>query len=382
MPLFFGNQLLSGANASDNQEQLFLLGAHTQEEGVETYSQKQVYTQGGVLYSEGKKVATEEYADKKLSKEDAPYYYVEEEVIKESPSASYSGDVVLLFSEEPPIFNLEERKYVFNGTSETITVSEFEDPDTFVTVGAYYGLIEGNSGNYYKRETTIEEISAETLTVTRFYKITPVIIEVVETKDKHLYIKNLHSDSVKAEVVEDKSGNILSNKMDKVDGTSEQLISFDAEGNPVAVDKSSALENYLPLTGGKLTGDLTIYDKSIDFTYFNETSAPPGEWSTGKLTSIGPSIDLDYGTDDNTFITVTGEKGILSTVKFYAHGFDARNKSINAVAAPTYKYDAVNKEYVDIRVPAWTEDDEGKFLRIVNGTPAWVSIPNAEEAAF
>ena len=30
-------------------------------------------------------------------------------------------------------------------------------------------------------------------------------------------------------------------------------------------------------------------------------------------------------------------------------------------------------EYVDIRVPAWTADDEGKTLRIVNGTPAWVS---------
>ena len=38
--------------------------------------------------------------------------------------------------------------------------------------------------------------------------------------------------------------------------------------------------------------------------------------------------------------------------------------------------------YVDIRVPAWTEADEGAVLKIVNGTPTWVKIPNAEEASF
>lgn len=30
-----------------------------------------------------------------------------------------------------------------------------------------------------------------------------------------------------------------------------------------------------------------------------------------------------------------------------------------------------DKEYVDVRVPAWTEADEGKTLKIVNGTPTW-----------
>lgn len=33
-------------------------------------------------------------------------------------------------------------------------------------------------------------------------------------------------------------------------------------------------------------------------------------------------------------------------------------------------------------IPEYTEEDEGKFLRIVNGVPTWVSIPNAEEATF
>ena len=36
------------------------------------------------------------------------------------------------------------------------------------------------------------------------------------------------------------------------------------------------------------------------------------------------------------------------------------------------------EEYVDIRVPAWTSEDEGKILRIVNGTPTWTSMDNVE----
>ena len=40
------------------------------------------------------------------------------------------------------------------------------------------------------------------------------------------------------------------------------------------------------------------------------------------------------------------------------------------------------EEYIDIRVPAWTDADEGKILQIVNGTPTWVSLPIAEKASF
>lgn len=32
------------------------------------------------------------------------------------------------------------------------------------------------------------------------------------------------------------------------------------------------------------------------------------------------------------------------------------------------------EEYIDIRVPAWTDADEGKILQIVNGTPTWISL--------
>lgn len=67
MPIFLGDISLEPNSSLDNQEKLFLLGARTQGEDVETYSQNQVYAQGGILYSESKKVATEEYTDKKVA---------------------------------------------------------------------------------------------------------------------------------------------------------------------------------------------------------------------------------------------------------------------------------------------------------------------------
>lgn len=33
-------------------------------------------------------------------------------------------------------------------------------------------------------------------------------------------------------------------------------------------------------------------------------------------------------------------------------------------------------------IPTCTTADNGKFLRVVNGSPAWVTVPNAEEATF
>lgn len=38
--------------------------------------------------------------------------------------------------------------------------------------------------------------------------------------------------------------------------------------------------------------------------------------------------------------------------------------------------------YINDKVPNTTNADNGKFLRIVNGTPAWTTVPNAEEASF
>ena len=80
------------------------------------------------------------------------------------------------------------------------------------------------------------------------------------------------------------------------------------------------------------------------------------------------SVSLDFDTNG---------KGTLTTT------YLANNSAINTAktnAIDTSK--AYTEEYVNIRVPAWTDADEGKFLQIVNGTPTWASVPNAEEANF
>lgn len=52
------------------------------------------------------------------------------------------------------------------------------------------------------------------------------------------------------------------------------------------------------------------------------------------------------------------------------------------LASPVEGDEAVNKAYVDAKIPNATTSDNNKFLRIVNGTPAWVALTNvAEEGA-
>ena len=44
--------------------------------------------------------------------------------------------------------------------------------------------------------------------------------------------------------------------------------------------------------------------------------------------------------------------------------------------------DSIVNKILESGSPSYTSADEGKFLRIVNGAPAWVSIENAEGVSF
>lgn len=44
--------------------------------------------------------------------------------------------------------------------------------------------------------------------------------------------------------------------------------------------------------------------------------------------------------------------------------------------------DLVTKEYVDNKIPATSSSDDGKFLRVVDGAPAWATVPQAENNTF
>ena len=75
-----------------------------------------------------------------------------------------------------------------------------------------------------------------------------------------------------------------------------------------------------------------------------------------------------------------------------AHGWrDEAYKTITVIAEPTdpnaiawlgNNTDAPKISSSENGLPKHTEEDEGKFLRIVNGAPAWAAIPNAEDYSF
>jgi hypothetical protein len=68
----------------------------------------------------------------------------------------------------------------------------------------------------------------------------------------------------------------------------------------------------------------------------------------------------------------------VSVIKFESFSHDNSSQVnpvlLSNVQHPVSELDAATKGYVDIRVPAWTEADEGKVLKIVNGVPTWASI--------
>ena len=77
-----------------------------------------------------------------------------------------------------------------------------------------------------------------------------------------------------------------------------------------------------------------------------------------NITPLSDTIGLKLLSNDNTDVIVSG------------------------IATPTSDNHAVNKQYVDNKVPNTTTSDNNKFLRIVNGVPTWVALINvAEEGA-
>ena len=77
-----------------------------------------------------------------------------------------------------------------------------------------------------------------------------------------------------------------------------------------------------------------------------------------NITPLSDTIGLKLLSDDNTDVIVSG------------------------IATPTSDNHAVNKQYVDNKVPNTTTSDNNKFLRVVNGVPTWVALTNvAEEGA-
>lgn len=141
----------------------------------------------------------------------------------------------------------------------------------------------------------------------------------------------------------------------------------DTSSNPIQNKAVKAgLDAKISKSGGTFTGELTYLgtnesainlggDGSIRNVKSFQFSGPTDKIN---ITQLSDTIGLKLLSNDNTDVIVSG------------------------IATPTSDNHAVNKQYVDNKVPNTTTSDNNKFLRVVNGVPTWVALINvAEEGA-
>ena len=126
------------------------------------------------------------------------------------------------------------------------------------------------------------------------------------------------------------------------------------------------LDAKISKSGGTFTGELTYIgtnESAINLGGNGSIRSAKSLQFSGPLnkiniTPLSDTIGLKLLSDDNTDVIVSG------------------------IATPTSDNHAVNKQYVDNKVPNTTTSDNNKFLRVVNGVPTWVALTNvAEEGA-
>lgn len=94
-------------------------------------------------------------------------------------------------------------------------------------------------------------------------------------------------------------------------------------------------------------GDGVSNVNTLPFITDGEFLKKTGDWMTGPF---GLSKDIGYGTN----LPSNGQEGQV---------FFLQDDGLGGIPLPT-------------------EEDNGKFLRVVNGQPKWVSIPTAESSSF
>ena len=138
----------------------------------------------------------------------------------------------------------------------------------------------------------------------------------------------------------------------------------DTSSNPIQNKAVKAgLDTKISKSGDTFNGELT-YIGTDEFAI--NLGGTGGIWSAKSLqfsgllhkiniTPLSDTIGLKLLSNDNTDVIVSG------------------------IATPTSDNHAVNKQYVDNKVPNTTTSDNNKFLRVVNGVPTWVALTNVAE---
>lgn len=161
-------------------------------------------------------------------------------------------------------------------------------------------------------------------------------------------------------------------------------------------------------------GDSQIdYDALANLPKSDTTLTQSGKFADAKVTGTAINKLNDAVSKNKEYIDTQIEELNSASIEYVDEKIDALNSaSITYVdseisklnsASTTYvdekieELNSASKTYVDgelalkadityvdgkLHVPSSTTDDNGKFLRVVDGSAAWQIVPNAEESGF
>ena len=160
---------------------------------------------------------------------------------------------------------------------------------------------------------------------------------------------------------------LANEKQDKLTGTQGQVVGFDSGGNAVPQDapesgmtQEQADKRYLPLAGGEVTGDITVYGELVAGSMIinsNEAHAFSDFYIDSQLTLNSdfqmPKYLNIYGNYVRIYENINAEdRSTLEIRPDLALSLD--NKPIKNLSDPTDPTDAVTKRYVDAFKPKST----------------------------
>ena len=82
-------------------------------------------------------------------------------------------------------------------------------------------------------------------------------------------------------------------------------------------------------------------------------------------------VSGSYNIEDATSLVIIGN-GTASNNKSNAYKLTKNGDGYFSGNVYAQENKLATEEYINIRVPAWTDEDEGKVLKIVNGIPTWI----------
>lgn len=187
-----------------------------------------------------------------------------------------------------------------------------------------------------------------------------VYLLVVAQATSSIFARAVDTTSYRLAVKDDKTATLTTTSLQK------KALITDLEANkdnntsyPSAKAVYTELQNYLPLTGGTMTGDINTSNnninniKSLSFKdKLNENETPLYGYiinNAGRLEAAGMRPDGDYTL---IFDTYTSDEPEALIEHLRSEGESMPIITLRNVAEPLTRYDAANKKYVDDQITA------------------------------